>query len=637
MKLFSSLRVKSRLVLVALLFVVSISILGLFLHREQSKSQKTALLQIAGIHYFHLLIPLIEDVRLYRFGENSPAVQELNSRIQHSIDEHFDILIEYTKKMQNPLKLSPQVLEMEGYSSLQIQNLKKRWDEISKAGSKEDLDNFQNKLRALSDYIIDSSHLTLVGNLELSLLMDSALYELFEVDDRLDNCLFLLEKKLPVDAMAGIFDAHSQTVANSFRKIFQQDNKIVRRELEASFHSYWGRVEQLSGLIRKGDLKGLKEQYTMSVDEMTNFHLQVFDVLKILFEKEKRALQSQHNITLAVSLLIPLVAIFLMINFTRMITKPLSHLEKAADRLGKGLLDTRVAVINNDEIGIVSQAFNTMAGRLQALIEQQRSTSLALKGTSDVISDIAEKEQDALLEQESVSTNISKAALEILNSTKMFIDKLSSFTKWVQVTQKEAQDGQNALSQLRESLKLLLDGTRTVSLQLSTLSEKASSLKNITKNLDKVSQETNLLSINATIEAEKVGSSKSILNFSTALKKLSEQTGAAREEIIQLINQVNEASSKTEKEMGELATKIKSHVDELEKASTLLSKILSTIDESKILIPELEVSIKNQFSQNETIEKNLKVFSATLIETNLLIKQFTKTLTTLNEIEKEIT
>jgi len=634
----NSLSYQKKYWIIACTFMFTALFIGTLLHLEQERQIKKVENQIRGIEYYRGILTLSQDERLYRFYSSDPEnFKEDYFQLERGVQEHFENLIELTKANERALKLSFQDLEAAGITDLHVKNLKRQWQEVQRLHRGVDYDRFHLRLKDLADYIIETAHLTSLQDLELSFLMDSVFYEVQEVSERFDQCVDLLGKKQSPISVETVLKAHLGTVESSLRKAYNHNQPRIRKQTEGPLHDYLTLMHSMSELIIKGEGQEVARNYVIVCKETEKFAKELLDTMDTLLKESLYELKSSYAIDFTLGAFMLAIAIFLGFYFEAGIRKPLKDLERAAKEFGEGNLASRAIISTHDGIGRVGEAFNEMAASIQNFIEKVKKANAELQAASGEVSDIAKRQKEVFSMQNDACSKISKTATTIISSTKKFSATLEQFAAKAKVAKTGADDGKFSLQKVEKSLKKMVDDLAKMAASRKSTLGQVSELSQVASALNKVSDEVNLLSLNAAIESEKSGqSNKGFTLISQAITKLAGETASTTANITRLISEIQSAVGQTVADATGVADHISADIGELGRIERLFEAILGSIDLVLVQFQAVYGELTAQEQCSQEIDTNLSTLQASLLATTEAVGQFVSAMGRLKQISTEI-
>jgi methyl-accepting chemotaxis protein WspA len=259
----------------------------------------------------------------------------------------------------------------------------------------------------------------------------------------------------------------------------------------------------------------------------------------------------------------------------RAITQPLRRLLGATDPVGKGDFTTRVALNRRDEFGTVAAAFDQMIDELTALIGQVSSSAHQVNESVSEISATANAQQATATEIALTTTQIGTTSKEISATSRELVDRMQDVSSVAERTADLAGSGQSGLSSMNESMVRLAEAAGSIHGKLAVLDEKAGSINQVVITITKVADQTNLLSLNAAIEAEKAGESgRGFSVLASEIRRLADQTAVATYDIERMVVDIQSAVSDGVGDIGQLSSEIQRGIQDVHNVGEQLSQII---------------------------------------------------------------
>lgn len=275
-------------------------------------------------------------------------------------------------------------------------------------------------------------------------------------------------------------------------------------------------------------------------------------------------------IVIATALVIPAVQI----------TRRVRRAGAIADQIASGDLSAKIATqVGGDETEALLRAFDQMARSLQAIVRGVKQATVNINSTATQLAATA-REQDGSSQSLGASTTQIAAAIKEISSTASDLSRLmEKVDSSANATATLAKDGRHSLEGMSKAMQALDEGTHSIADRLSTISEKASSINTIVTTITKVADQTNLLSVNAAIEAEKAGEhGVGFLVVAREIRRLADQTAAATLDIEQTVRHMQGAVSAGVMEMDRFSEQVRRGVTETARIGGQLSEIIEQVE-----------------------------------------------------------
>ena len=280
-------------------------------------------------------------------------------------------------------------------------------------------------------------------------------------------------------------------------------------------------------------------------------------------------------------------AILLVVGFMaayahRSATALSQRLKMAADiahRVASGDLATEVpATTDKDEAGQLLRAIGGMTESLRALVTRAKQASIELMSTATEFA-ATSRQQEATVQSFGASTNQIAAAVKQISATSQ---ELMSTMEGVNVvagqTASLAEEGQAGLRNLDTTMERMAQAANTMAARLAAIREEAAEITGVVTTISKVADQTNLLSINAAIEAEKAGEQGlGFLVLAREIRRLADQTAVATLDIEQMVKQMQTAVSAGVMEIDRFAEEVRSGVGNVVRVGGQFGQIIGQV------------------------------------------------------------
>lgn len=310
----------------------------------------------------------------------------------------------------------------------------------------------------------------------------------------------------------------------------------------------------------------------------------------------KEAVESTLNTTALVSVAGGLVIILLALLFAAVLLKkvisPVNKLMQAAECIAKGdLVRARemTGVREDDqsswhfdiyEIDRLWQTADDMTSSLASLVAQVQKSSVQLVSSANQIQATSQTQESTMSEFEGHVAHVAAAIKEISATSKNLANTMNDLQLNALEATEIANIGKQGLTSMEEMLSRLSSETTNISKKLAMICEKTSNINTVVTTITKVAEQTNLLSLNAAIEAEKAGEYG--LGFSVVareIRHLADQTAVATLDIENMMQQMQSAVSSGVMEMERFSEDVKSSVHSGGQINLQLSEVISRVEQ----------------------------------------------------------
>jgi len=262
----------------------------------------------------------------------------------------------------------------------------------------------------------------------------------------------------------------------------------------------------------------------------------------------------------------------------RSITEPVRQAAGVAEAIAAGDLTLPVPSGGSHEAGRLLGAFGRMTVAVKGLVGRMQAAGARL---TSVEADAAA----ALARQERVVRTFRGSAEEIaaaVGGISATSEELLAATSRVSEVSREAahaaDDGRSGLESMTASMQHLDEAMNAFTRKLSTISQRAGGITAVVTTIAKVADQTNLLSVNATIEAEKAGESgRGFRIVAQEIRRLADQTALATKDIERMVRDMQAAVSSGTMEMDRFRNEVSQRIGEVAGVSETLGRILEPV------------------------------------------------------------
>ena len=274
------------------------------------------------------------------------------------------------------------------------------------------------------------------------------------------------------------------------------------------------------------------------------------------------------------------------------------------------------SVRKKDETENLISSVMTMTGNLNSLVGQVQKSGILISSSSTELAATAREQETTMANQVESTERMVKAVGEISTVAEGLEETMREVAARSQETAVFASSGQNDLGRMEEAMTNMETASGSISGRLQAINEKAENITNVVVTITKVAEQTNLLSLNAAIEAEKAGEYGRGFNVvAREIRRLADQTAVATLDIEQMVKDMHGAVSAGVMEMDKFISEVKRSSEDVGKISSQLARI---IEQVQILSPSFEnvnVAMVQQSGNAQKINRSMAELSEEMKET----------------------
>lgn len=417
-------------------------------------------------------------------------------------------------------------------------------------------------------------------------------------------------------ALAAVAEAEDQ-----FRKTVVSWEP-AERELAASMYAARAKLSDLHRKARAGgmlttaivhsQLEPALVSHGKLVDSLTALSRGVRDVA--LTQILTRTNNATRGLVMAVASAL-LLAVLSALVLVRMIQKPLDAIMEVTSSMRKGDFTNRLRILRGDELGQLAERMNMMSDDLTSLIGQVQRSGIQVNSSVTQIAATTRQQQATATEIAATTSQIGTTARRISETSKDLVHAMHDVATVAERTGTLAASSQTGLQRMESIMRQIMNASASINERLGTLNEKAGRIGMVVTTINKVADQTNLLSLNAAIEAEKAGEhGRGFSVVATEIRRLADQTAVATDDIEQIVKEMQSAVSAGVMGMDRFTEEVRRGTEAVAQVTSQLSEIITQVRD---LTPNL--ATVNDGTQSQSI--GAQEISAALAQLSISAEQ----------------
>ncbi|EUB83829.1 MULTISPECIES: methyl-accepting chemotaxis protein [Pseudomonas] len=262
----------------------------------------------------------------------------------------------------------------------------------------------------------------------------------------------------------------------------------------------------------------------------------------------------------------------------RAIMAPMNRIVKILEIMRTGDLSSRLNLDRKDEFGAVETGFNDMMTELTSLVSQAQRSSVQVTTSVTEIAATSKQQQATATETAATTTEIGATSREIAATSRDLVRTMTEVSTAADQASVLAGSGQQGLARMEDTMHSVMGAADLVNAKLAILNEKAGNINQVVVTIVKVADQTNLLSLNAAIEAEKAGEyGRGFAVVATEVRRLADQTAVATYDIEQMVREIQSAVSAGVMGMDKFSEEVRRGMAEVQQVGEQLSQIIHQV------------------------------------------------------------
>jgi methyl-accepting chemotaxis protein len=316
-----------------------------------------------------------------------------------------------------------------------------------------------------------------------------------------------------------------------------------------------------------------------------------------------------EHVVLVMGVASTVLGCFIAIGLTRTITKPINRMIQAIED-GEGDLTMRVDQSRSDEIGKLGEWFNKFVENMQLVILQMRDSSQAVASASTQIAASADEMAGGLQEQETQTQQVAAAVEELSQSVTEVAAKSSDATIASEQSQHLAEEGGSVVCSTVAEMEGIATEVNASAQTINALGKQSEKIGEIIAVINDIADQTNLLALNAAIEAARAGEhGRGFAVVADEVRKLAERTTQATEEVSSSIRgiQGETISAVTQIEAG--SERVGKGVELANQAGSSLETIVTGCKSVQGMVQDIAAAATQQSTASDEIARAIASIS----------------------------
>ncbi|MCD9024538.1 methyl-accepting chemotaxis protein [Cohnella silvisoli] len=488
--------------------------------------------------------------------------------------------------------------------------------------------NLKTSVKLISSFLVIAAIMAFVGMYGLNNLgkLNNSLNDMY--DNQLIAVKSLQQSQISFNEMR-----------NSLRKLYMVDDKQVIADTKAKYKEQITIINESMNTFRKTNLSDNSKQSLQPFDQGWKEYLDIYesavslkdsnrlDDMKNIIDNEYQTITNQvrdilnklvennlaeavksrddgsklYNSSRNVTIIILVAAVILSILFgyfiSQVIAKPLSRVVALVSKVADGDLRETVNIQTKDEIGLLGKAIDTMVLNLRQIVGNILSNSQSLAAASQQISASSEEIASGNANQADAAQTISELFKELSSAIHSVAQNTELASELSDSTMQVAKDG-------GEVIRSSMDSMNAVSGKMSRLEDDSQKIGDIIEVIEDIADQTNLLALNAAIEAARAGEQgRGFAVVADEVRKLAERSSEATKQITGIIKGMQENTKQSVSAVQESAAFS-------QKTGEAFKHIASMVNDAGHKVTEIAAASEEQAAQASTVQEAVENISA---------------------------
>ncbi|MCZ2721648.1 methyl-accepting chemotaxis protein [Marinomonas sp. 15G1-11] len=305
-----------------------------------------------------------------------------------------------------------------------------------------------------------------------------------------------------------------------------------------------------------------------------------------------------------------MVIIFVIIGFVivNIVTKPMTIITNGLQEIasGEGDLTRRLDINSQDESGLMAGAFNQFVGSINVLVGRIKNNSSDVRKSSDHSRSLSSQMHGVVTQQVNAIDQVSTAFNEMVATANEVASNCTQAAAAADSSQQQVEQGHQLIQKTVGSVTSLEQVLNESNDAMAVLSEESKNIAVILGSIRGIAEQTNLLALNAAIEAARAGEQgRGFAVVADEVRTLAGRTAVSTEEVDKLLNRLREQTEQVAEKLYSSMSHATETVESTQQTSTIFESIMASVLTIRDMTTQIAASAEEQHLVGEEINRNV--------------------------------
>ncbi|HET7775581.1 MAG TPA: methyl-accepting chemotaxis protein, partial [Azospira sp.] len=308
-----------------------------------------------------------------------------------------------------------------------------------------------------------------------------------------------------------------------------------------------------------------------------------------------------------------------------------------ARRIAAGDLTGNTPASTRDEVGRLTAAMGDMQQALRGTIGQTKQGAEQISSAAQQLAQTVKQMEQSVTVQSSASSAIAANIEELTVSINHVSDSTGDAARLAMESDEQARSGRHTVDQLVNEINQVAMVVKSAAEQIATLESESEKISNIVNVIKDIADQTNLLALNAAIEAARAGEhGRGFAVVADEVRKLSERTAHSTGEITQMVGSIQASTREVVAGIGGGVGAVENSVNNAQRAGATIAQLQEMARRVAEIIGDVDVALREQSSASTEVARKVEEIATHAEETNAAANETSRAADTLDRVAAEM-
>ena len=431
-------------------------------------------------------------------------------------------------------------------------------------------------------------------------------------------------------SMTSLDESLNEAIKKYQPLVSNAEEKKIYDDLIVTVAGYRSVVQEAVALVKSGNADGAKalqkEKWSKAADAVRDqtdalqkLNKQGIDDAVTVSDSSLHAASSGSYVALVVCAVLAIVVTYLV---SRNIRLRIAASVAAAQQIAAGDLTGKMPAVSRDEIGQLIVAMTQMQSALRTAMLESRDSADSIRQCSNHLNDSVRQMEQSATVQSSVASAIAANVEQVTVSINHVSDNASEAARFAQGSGQKALEGHQQIDKLIERIGEVARVVRSAADQIVELEGESQKISNIVSVIKDIADQTNLLALNAAIEAARAGEQgRGFAVVADEVRKLSERTAVSTGEIETMVGAIQRSTRSVVDEVGRGVTLVDEGVLNARQAGEAIAALQGMAQKVSEIVAEADMALREQSSASNDVARKVEDVATQAEEASSVARQ----------------